>query len=350
MSLFGWGKKKEKSKPSPQSKSEAVIVPSKEPTPQERYAHITDRVGVAVVGAGARLSYLLLEFLAKHGPLVQILAISDEAPEAIKSAIELLWRFPELKTVPTFRDHREAIAVPGVKWVLIGSKNYLHKQQCVDAFAAGKHVWCEKPIAISVDECEEIRKAHEASGKLFATGFVLRYAPFYNKIHELVKSGSIGRLVSIEANELLAPAHGGYIMRNWRRFRDQSGPHILEKCCHDLDLLNWIVDSVPSRVAAFGGTNIFVPENKPTEPNMDDYYEAWDIAWEKVNAFDSEKDIEDNVVAILEYRNNCRVSFHTNSNSGFPQRKITICGVKGTIQGLYFFNISADESRRPPDR
>lgn len=53
-----------------------------------------------------------------------------------------------------------------------------------------------------------------------------------------------------KADELLSPSHGGYIMRNWRRFREQSGPHLLEKCCHDIDILNWIVGSLPSKVAA----------------------------------------------------------------------------------------------------
>jgi predicted dehydrogenase len=50
-------------------------------------------------------------------------------------------------------------------------------------------------------------------------------------------------------------------MRNWRRHKNLSGPHILEKCCHDIDLINWIVESLPSKVCAFGGNNIFTKEN-----------------------------------------------------------------------------------------
>jgi predicted dehydrogenase len=64
-----------------------------------------------------------------------------------------------------------------------------------------------------MSQCEEIRKAHLESGKVFATGFVLRYADFYKKIKELLDSGDFGKVVSIEANELLSPDHGGYIMR-----------------------------------------------------------------------------------------------------------------------------------------
>lgn len=99
------------------------------------------------------------------------------------------------------------------------------------------------------------------SGNLFSTGFLLRHSSFYQKVKEIIDSGTLGRIISVEANETLQPAHGGYIMRfarhgvvvpsrlrftrsscrNWRRYRDQTGPHILEKCCHDIDILNWLL-------------------------------------------------------------------------------------------------------------
>jgi len=139
-------------------------------------------------------------------------------------------------------------------------------------------------------------------------------------------------------------------MRNWRRFRDQAGSNILEKCCHDIDLLNWIVDSLPRYVASFGGLNIFTPENKPiankierkylTNNNVSEseiadpvvrYFATWP-AWEDVDPFTSEKDIEDNRICMLEYRNNVRATFHLNSCSGIEQRRMCICGLEGTLQ------------------
>jgi len=222
--------------------------------------------------------------------------------------------------------------VEGIDWVLIGSKNCEHREHCLAAFKAGKHVFCEKPLAITVEECEEITNAHKASGKLFATGFVLRHAPLYIKMYELIQSGILGKLVSVEADEVLTPGHGGYIMRNWRRFKEQGGPHILEKCCHDVDILNWLIGSIPRRVASFGGTDVFTKENRPE--NDDDYllYTTWN-AWEDVDPFLTEKGIVDNQVVIMEYRNNVRVTFHANCNSAWPQRRLMICGTKGTMEG-----------------
>jgi len=240
---------------------------------------------------------------------------------------------PNCSHTKIYLDYKELLKNhPEIQWILIGSKNSQHRDHCVTSFEAGKNVFCEKPLAITIEQCLDIRNAHLKSGKLFATGFVLRYAPMYIKIKEIIMSGSMGKIISVEANELLGAGHGGYIMRNWRRFRSESGSHILEKCCHDIDILNWL-SSLPSRVASFGGLNIFIPENAPTEEKLLDQYTFWDMSWENINPFTSEKDIEDNQVVILEYRNKVRVSFHVNSNVSLLQRQLLIACLKGTIKG-----------------
>lgn len=128
------------------------------------------------------------------------------------------------------------------------------------------------------------------------------------------------------------PGHGGYIFRNWRRFADQAGPHILEKCCHDIDILNWIINSVPSRVTALGGLDIFTPENKPESEAVMKLYKTWTWAYEDVDPFTTEKTIEDNLMGMMQYRNGVKVSFHTNCNASFGQRRLLICGVKGSLE------------------
>ncbi|MFH1421698.1 MAG: Gfo/Idh/MocA family oxidoreductase [Planctomycetota bacterium] len=293
---------------------------------------MSGKAGFAAIGMGDRLNSILKMLLENHSDVCELKAISDESSEALSIA-QKLWG----TDIPAFSNYRQAIDIKGVDWVLIASKNYLHKDHCVDSFAAGKHVFCEKPLAITIEQCEQIRNAHHKSNKLFITGFVLRYAPLYRKIKELITNGVLGRLVSIEGSENLGADHGSYIMRNWRRYRKFSGPHLLEKCCHDFDLINWMVDSVATRVASFGGLNIFVPENKSVANKLtkpDDkppLFYSWP-AWEEIDPFMSEKDIEDNQVAILEYRNNVRVMFHTNSCNAFSQRRMFICGLEGTLE------------------
>jgi predicted dehydrogenase len=140
------------------------------------------KIKLGAIGVGARLSRLLSDMLRRHGETVELTAISDEEGGAIEFARHL---FPDV--VRTYTDHSLLLEDDSIEWILIGSKNYMHARQCMDAFAAGKHVFCEKPLAVTIDECEQIRQAHQRSGMLFATGFVLRYAPLYRKIYEIVQ-------------------------------------------------------------------------------------------------------------------------------------------------------------------
>lgn len=96
----------------------------------------------------------------------------------------------------------------------------------------------------------------------------------------------------MEFNETLKPDHGGYIMGDWRRRTDLSGGHLLEKTCHDFDLVNWILNSKPKKVASFGGLDFFTPEN---EERLKDHpaYDSWP-GLVKMNPFTSDKDIIDN--------------------------------------------------------
>eukprot|EP01111_Echinosteliopsis_oligospora_P007451 TRINITY_DN2249_c0_g1_i1.p1 TRINITY_DN2249_c0_g1~~TRINITY_DN2249_c0_g1_i1.p1 ORF type:complete len:429 (+),score=66.24 TRINITY_DN2249_c0_g1_i1:49-1335(+) len=295
-----------------------------------KYTHINRKVRIGAIGVGSRLRSLLVDLMYTHQGLVDLVRICDESDVAINKTREQLFEFK----FESCNDYHELLKDETIDWVLIGSKNNQHRDHCVDAFAAGKHVFCEKPLAITLDQCEEIHKAHLSSGKLFATGFVLRHAPLYEKIRQIAtNTDTFGKIVSIDACENLPPEHGGYIMRNWRRHREESGPHILEKCCHDIDIILWIVGSLPTRVAAFGGTNVFIPENAPTDPVIQERYKWWNFAWEDVDPFTSEKNIEDNIVAIIEFKNNVRVTFHANSHCCIPQRRISISGTKGTVQG-----------------
>ena len=100
---------------------------------------------------------------------------------------------------------------------MVFSLNAMHHDHILAAFKAGKHVFSEKPLATSIDDCVDIYNAYRAGDRFFATGFVLRYAPLYRRVKQMLDSGKFGRILSINADENIAPYHGGYIMMNWRR-------------------------------------------------------------------------------------------------------------------------------------
>jgi predicted dehydrogenase len=236
------------------------------------------------------------------------------------------------------RTYEEVTANPSIDWILVISPNHQHKAHIVSAFEHGKNVFAEKPLATSIEDCQSIYDAHQKSGKYFATGFVLRYAPLFVKAKEILDSGMIGDIISIDANENLTPSHGSTIMTNWRRFSKFAGSHLLEKCVHDLDLINWFVGALPSRVAAFGGRNLFTPENSSLEKEFinprtgkSEFHAPRLEEDAKLSPFTCEKDIVDNQVNIFEYRNNVRVMFQATMSNAIPERRMYFSCTKGTM-------------------
>ncbi len=228
-------------------------------------------------------------------------------------------------------------------WIMVGSPNVFHKDQIIAAFEHGKHVFSEKPLAITIEDCVAINAAHKKSGKQFATGFVLRYSPLYRKVKEIIDSEIMGKIVSIDANENIPPYHGAYIAADWRRHREIAGPHILEKCVHDLDLFNWFTGSVPLRVAAFGGNNYFILENATNfdqhRPTYTTWFESGRLPPE-TNPFTSDKTIEDNIVCILEFANRARVQFQATMANPIPERRMYFHCTRGNlIVDLYTMKI-----------
>ncbi len=288
---------------------------------------------LGLIGAGGRLRGVVKRLLqvAPAGRLA-IAAIHDPDPKSHDPCRDIFG--PGYRQAAT---EEEIFCDPEVDWVFIGSWNSQHARQAIRALEAGKNVFCEKPLAISLEECFAIREAAARSGKRFVFGLVLRYSVHYQRIVELLREGAIGTLVSFEFNETLAFNHGGYIFGNWRRKRANAGTHLLEKCCHDLDLSNWIVGSLPVRVASFGGRDFFTPANarqvERIGPNKEGTpaYASWPDP-NRQDPFDGEADIFDNQVAILEYANGVRGTFHTNCNTAISERRFYLCGTEGTLR------------------
>ena len=218
-----------------------------------------------------------------------------------------------------------------VDWVFVCSPNAFHRAHIEAALSLGKHVFAEKPLATSEEDCLALAHAAAASDRLLMTGFTLRYSPLYREVKRVIAAGTLGRVVSIDANENLAPGHGAYIFTNWRRDHSLAGGHILEKCVHDLDLLGWFTASRPIRVAAFGGNAMFTPDNAPLFDKALSFLDWEETRATGLNPFTTDKTIEDTLVAILEYESGARVQFQLTSSNALGERRMFISGTEGTL-------------------
>lgn len=286
------------------------------------------QIRIAVIGTGNRARGVISHLLPDSQGNVKITAVYDPDPAEMEDVCKV-WNMPDARRCAS---SQEAASSPDVDWVMVFSPNAFHKQHIMEAFAAGKHVFTEKPLATSIEDCKTIYDAWQQSNLTFATGFVLRYANIYRKTKNILDSGILGRILTIEANEHIRPAHGGYIMCNWRRLTKISGPHILEKCCHDLDLINWFCQSLPSKVFSFGGREFFHPGNRHLEEKYGkDLFHCWRDPHRTETPFSDDTDLMDNQVSIAEYRNHIRVSFTSTMSNAIPERRMCFHCSEGTL-------------------
>ena len=289
------------------------------------------KVNIGIIGCGL-MGMDIVRRLLRCSDQLNISALYDPNENSIQQAKSEL-----NSSVIVCSDYIDIMKMSDVDWVMIASWNKFHCEQVVAAFEAGKHVFCQKPLAINLEELIQIQNAWKKNKKLFNLGFTLRYSPHYRKIKEIISDGYIGQIISMEFNETLEFNHGGYIMGDWRRLQCNAGTHLLEKTCHDIDIANWMTNSLAKRVASFGGLNYFKPENAHHINRIGknkDGKPAYSAMGGPINLnpFHSDKDIVDNQVAILEYNNGIRATFHTNLNSAIPERRMYIVGTEGAIR------------------
>ena len=161
------------------------------------------KLGIGVIGCGGRLRDVF-GHLTRATDQVEIVALCDPNPHSIEAT-----KAAYNPTARVHEDYQALVRDPAVEWVMIGSWNCFHARHTIAAFEAGKNVFCEKPLALSVDDCLAIRDAWRKSGKLFTIGFTLRYSPHYRRIKEILSSGKIGSIPSMEFNETPEFNHGG---------------------------------------------------------------------------------------------------------------------------------------------
>ena len=297
-------------------------------TLSERVYKMEKVINIAVIGAGLRSRVVVNALLSCGRENIKIVSIFDPDKERAE-ALKTTWIQPDAVITDSAED---AVKCDGVDWVMIFSPNAFHREHIEMSFAAGKHVFSEKPLATSIEDCQAINEAHSRSGKFFATGFVLRYSPLYVKVKELLDSGKLGAIMSIEANENIAPGHGGYIMTNWRRLSKLSGPHILEKCCHDLDLIEWFTGSLPGKVMAFADKRFFTAENAFLMEKYSDVFLSWPDPHRVATPFGNDSDMDDMISTVAQFRNGVLVTFNAAMCNVLPERRMRFNCQLGTLE------------------
>lgn len=148
--------------------------------------------------------------------------------------------------------------------IIITTPDDLHYGPCMKALSMGYDILLEKPLARSEKECQDILASVNKTGRIVAVCHVLRYAPYFIKLREMIQSGSIGELVSIQHLEPIQHIHmsHSFVRGNWHNSK-KTTPIIISKSCHDLDILRWMVGKPCKSISAFGSLKWFKEANAP---------------------------------------------------------------------------------------
>lgn len=148
--------------------------------------------------------------------------------------------------------------------IIISTPDQLHFGPCRAALQAGYDILLEKPIAPTEQECREILAMTNASSCIVAVCHVLRYAPYFEQLRDLIRGKAIGEIVSVQHFEPIEHVHfaHAFVRGPWHNSKTSS-PIVLAKSCHDLDIVRWLVDRPCRSVHAFGSLKWFRRENAP---------------------------------------------------------------------------------------
>lgn len=302
--------------------------------------------GRGIVFAWAMADNSFKEFDCNVAALVD--TNTAEHPRIKKDLTGLGWTDVEI-----FTTWEEAIeAYPETNSAIVVTPDQTHADYAEKILASGRHMLLEKPVAACWEDCRWIMAAAEKYDKqIIQLGFVLRYSGFYRKLRHIVETGVLGDIVMIRANERLSFEHSSAYRRGWRRYIENTGGLINEKCAHDLDILNWLKkgQAEPVDVYSVGGKELF-PARLDTPKycrdcqdgkcvfrleNLDDRLRHNpDIDVFKSCIFNTDSEVMTNQSVTIRYSDNTQAVFTIMLYAGRDeQRDITIHGTLGTATG-----------------
>jgi predicted dehydrogenase len=217
-------------------------------------------VTLIIVGAGSRGS-IYAEYAVQHPEQLRIVGVAEPRP-FFRERMAASHQIPEEHV---FHDWQTVARQPKfADAVIIALQDKMHTEPATAFANLGYHIMLEKPMAPTLKECHRITDAAKENDIILAVGHVLRYTTYTQKVKEIVDSGVLGDIVSIQHLEPVGYYHyaHSYVRGNWRN-ESESSFMLLAKSCHDLDWIRYIIGERCLEVSSFGSLHHFRPENRP---------------------------------------------------------------------------------------
>lgn len=207
-------------------------------------------IDAVMIGAGGRATFAYGPYAIEHPNEISMLAVAE--PDDMRRG-----RFASLHDIPEemqFDSWQALAARPQMARVAINcTQDRTHLASTLALLHAGYDVLLEKPMGVSAAECTELVETAEQLGRTLQICHVLRFTEFFTALYDIVNNGRLGRIVSIDHRENVSYWHmsHSFVRGNWGN-EGKSAPMILAKCCHDLDILLWIMRRRVTHLSSFG--------------------------------------------------------------------------------------------------
>jgi predicted dehydrogenase len=262
------------------------------------------KVSIGIIGSGSRGT--LLQMYLKEIPACRMTCICDNYPPNLKAGLEIAG-----KDAKGYSDHREMLAKEKLDAVVVATPLSEHYHIVIDALNAGVHVFCEKSMARTIEDAEEMIKVQQRTGNILLIGHQRIFNAKYQRAMQLIREGKLGPVTHIRAywhrnNDWRRPVPTPDLERkiNWRLYREYSCGLMTELASHQVQVANQILNQVPEMVWGTGG----------------------------INYWKDGREVEDNVSLVYKYPGGTHLiydSINSNQHYGFEEQ---IMGPKGTME------------------
>ena len=213
---------------------------------------------LVVLGCGARGS-IYANYASKYPEQFELVAIIENDEKRVEKYSKL---YPNAKMFTNYKDFLAEKISADI--VAVATQDEDHREHAIEMMKAGYDLLLEKPIANNVSDCVAIYEASKKFSRKVIVCHVLRYTPFYSTVKRIIDEGKLGEIVTIHASENVGYYHQAhsFIRGPWRN-KAQSSPMILAKCCHDMDIIRYLMGENCLSVNSYGDLYYFKEENAP---------------------------------------------------------------------------------------
>jgi predicted dehydrogenase len=305
----------------------------------------------AIVGTGERgLGMWGRTVLEKYSDVLEVVGLCDINPKRALAAKERL-----NVNCPTFAKFDEMCDQTKPDLLMVTTVDAFHSDYIGRGLDRGIDVMTEKPMVIDEKQCRAVLDAEKRNQRKIVVTFNYRYSPKHQKIKEILMSGAIGRVISVDFSWYLDVNHGADYFRRWHRLKSKGGSLWVHKASHHFDLINWWLDADPVEVSAQAGLEVYGKKGAfrdthcrpcPHKSKCPFYYDITKnparmklyVAPEDVDGyhrdgcvFREDIDIYDTMSAVVKYSNGVNMSYSLNAFMPYEGYRLAFNGEKGRL-------------------